>query len=79
MTKHNSDDVMRAIGNLEGTVSTGFANINEKFQGHTKRMNSHGERLRKIEGRQSKMLGGVAVLAAISSGMVTWLKHHFVP
>ncbi len=79
MTKHNSDDIILAIGQLQGKVEEGFDNIKEKLKGHTGRMDGHNERIRKIEGRQSYMLGGVAVLAGGASWMATWLKHHFVP
>jgi len=52
-----NNDIIRAIGNLEGTVG----GIDKKLDEGTKRMDSHSKRIGSVERKQSWYAGGAMV------------------
>lgn len=54
----SNSDIMRAIGNLEGTIK----GVDGKLDSHEKRMDSHSGRIGTVERRQAWWAGAAAVL-----------------
>lgn len=65
MTRVTNDDIMRAIGNLEGTTKA----IHETMEKTHKRLNAYDTRLRGVEGKQYWFMGIAAGAGAVLSAL----------
>jgi len=59
-----------ALGEIGATLKS----IEKKLDNHGERMNSHSERLRRVESRQHWYAGAAAVIASIGAYLVNTIK-----
>lgn len=63
------DDVMLAIGRLEGKVDTGFGAINQRLDTVNSRLNKHDDKISGLQSFQDKLVGKQTALSA-AAGIV---------
>lgn len=77
-----SEDVQRSLGRIEGTldiIKEGVLKLSDRLQTHTaddsRRFEEHDVRIRKVERKQSYLAGAAAVVAALLTAGVDYLRH----
>lgn len=63
------DDVILAIGRLEGKVETGFDGVKQRLDYANGRLNKHDEKIQALQSFQDKLVGKQTALSA-ASGIV---------
>lgn len=82
MERH--DDIMRAIGMLEGTVTEGFKSTHQRLDVVNGRLGKHDEKIGKLESAESFRKGQMVfislitgtVLSVVGGVIVYALTHH---
>jgi hypothetical protein len=58
-------EVMRAIGNLEGTIKEGFKSMDSQFYVVGNRLNSHADKINVLEKSNDTMTGRLSIISGI--------------
>lgn len=73
MPEENHSEILRAIGRLEGTVSTGFENVNNRLAQLNGKVADHEKRLGAIavsDGQQNVKLGIIGTVGGLIGALV---------
>ena len=71
MTDQSYNEIMRAIGNLEGTVTKGFESVDKNFTGVNKLLEKYDTDIDKLQEDSAQMKGKAAMIGGIIGGVIS--------
>jgi len=78
----NHDEILRAIGRLEGAMTEGFKAIHARQDVANGKLIKHDEKIDELESYRDQLKGRVAVIAGgvgfVGSLVVVWFKDRFL-
>ena len=75
MSSTQLNEISRAIGNLEGTVASGFKSMNKRLDKVNGTINSHDTRINKVESEQDKAKGVATILGGMAGVVIVAIEY----